>query len=304
MAMNTFNDELEDVTTPTPTVKTPTQNTQATATAAAPAPAQTKTTPKQTAAVADDDDIPTGNSKSAADEEDDDENLSTDFDDAKVYIRTGQLNQCRPGEKGKAVRFAFVPKEWIAPQTAKTHYPTLPDREGKPRPQRIRCLTPLGADVDPKVCCIELDEDGAVEVVALVVHYTNANPETGNYDKDAAGNRADVQFAIEFIRLSQFNMKQIKKLPDEDGSPFDIDIVMTHAEGRAFGYEFHRKATSPRWKSDPKTVEAVTKAAKKFLDGKILRQKLGAKKNEVEWKALLANRKVGGDLKLNDVEGL
>jgi len=285
MAMATFNDELDEV--PVQKAATTTGTAAAPATAKTHAPVATATT-----AASDEEDTPSATKK------EEEENLSTDFDDEKVYVRTGQLNQCRP-EKGKAARFSFVPKEWIAPQTAKAHWVDVPDSEGKVRPQRIRCLTPLGADADAQVCCELLNEDGAVEVVALVVRYTNADPETGKYGKDDK-----VKFAIEFVRLSQFNMRQIKKLPDEDSDPFKIDIVMTHAEGRAFGYEFNRKATSPRWKSDPEVAAEVQKTVKKFLDGKILKSKLGQKKNETEWKALIASRKTGSDTKLDNVEEL
>ena len=285
MAMATFNDELDEVPVQKPTTST--------ATAAAPATAKvTAPVVKATTAASEDEDTP------SASGEDTEENLSTDFDDEKVYVRAGQLNQCRP-EKGKAARFSFVPKEWIAPQTAKAHWVDVPDAEGKVRPQRIRCLTPLGADAEAQYCCEQLNEDGAVEVVALVVRYTNADPETGKLEKDQKP-----KFAIEFVRLSQFNMRQIKKLPDEDSTPFDIDIVMTHAEGRAFGYEFNRKATAPRWKADAAVAAEVQKAVKKFLDGKVLRSKLGQKKNEVEWKALLASKKSGTDAKLDNVEEL
>jgi len=284
MAMATFNDELDEV--PVQKAATTTGTAAAPATAKTHAPVATATT-----AASDEEDTPSATKK------EEEENLSTDFDDEKVYVRTGQLNQCRP-EKGKAARFSFVPKEWIAPQTAKAHWVDVPDSEGKVRPQRIRCLTPLGADADAQVCCELLNEDGAVEVVALVVRYTNADPETGKYGKDDK-----VKFAIEFVRLSQFNMRQIKKLPDEDKTPFDIDLVMTHAD-RAFGYEFNRKANSPRWKSDPAVEAAVKAAVSRFLDGKALRSKLGVKHNEIEWKSLLSGKKVGAETKIENVDEL
>ena len=113
MAMQTFNDDLEDVvvTQPTATAKT------ATAAAAAPAPTPKATPAKQAAVAADDED----NTPTTSGKVDDNENLDTDFDDDKVFARPGQIDQCRP-EKGKAARFCFVPKEWIAPQTAKGHF--------------------------------------------------------------------------------------------------------------------------------------------------------------------------------------
>lgn len=285
MAMQTFNDELDDL--PTPAAASTPAPTQTAATAAAPAQ---KATPAAKVAVDDDDENPAATAVA------DNENLDTDFDDEKVYARPGQLNQCRP-EKGKAKRFAFVPKEWLAPQTAKGHFTEI--GVGKDiKKGRYRCLSGLGVESKPEYCCTALGKDGEINVVALVISYTNADGVTGKYGKDDK-----VEFAIEFVRLSQFNMRQIKKLPDEDKTPFDIDLVMTHAD-RAFGYEFNRKANAPRWKSDP-TVEAAVKAAvSRFLDGKALRSKLGQKLNEIEWKALLSGKKVGGDAKLDNVDEL
>jgi hypothetical protein len=286
--MQTFNDELDDL--PTASTPAPVQATQtATATAAAPAPAA-KPTPVRVA-VDDEDENP------AAPTVEDNESLDTDFDDEKVFARPGQLTKCSP-DKGNAKRFAFVPKEWIAPQTAKRHFLELPDKDGKIQKKYVRCLTPMGNDAAQGYCCKTLGKDGEVCVVALVISYTNADPLTGKYEKDSK-----VEFKIEFVSLSQFNMRQIKKLPDEDKTPFDIDIVMTHAD-RAFGYEFNRKANSPRWKADPQVEAAVKAAVARFLDGKALRSKLGVKHNEIEWKSLLAGKKVGGETKLDNVDEL
>jgi hypothetical protein len=269
-----------------------------TAATAAPAPAPAASAPKQAATAA---------PKQTAVEEDspkvsDNESLDTDFDDEKVYARPGQLEQCRP-DKGKAARFAFVPKEWVAPQTAKSHF--VKTGVGKEQKQiRVRCLTPMGNEPEQAYCCTALEQDGDVNVIALVVRYTNADPVTGKYEKDANGVFPPVEVALQFVRLSQFNMRQIKKLPDEDSNPFKIDIVMTHAEGRAFGYEFNRKSNTPRWTLDPQVAAAVKTAAQRFLDGKALRSKLGQKMNEIEWKALLSGKSVGSDATLGNVEEL
>ena len=232
----------------------------------------------------------------------DDEDLATDFDDEKVYARTGQLNQCRP-DKGKAARFAFIPKDWFAPQTDKNHFiETLDGKDVKKG--RYRCLTPMGANAEPQFCCVAVDKDGDVEVVALCVRYTNADPVSGKYVKDAEGNWPPIEFEIQFVRLSQFNMRQIKKLPDEDSDPFKIDIVMTNAEGRAFGYEFNRKSNAPRWMGDQAKIDEVKAAAQKFIkdNGRKLRSKLGQKLNLTEWKALLSKRV--GESKIENLEEL
>jgi hypothetical protein len=294
MAMSMqFDDDFENIPT---TPKTTTAGSAATA--PAPAPVASAPAPKPaaaaTAAVEEDETSTTV---------DDNESLDTDFDDEKVYARPGQLNQCRP-EKGKAARFSFVPKEWIAPQTSKSHFVETPGKDGKIQKQRIRCLTPMGNEAEQQYCCRTIEKDGEISVVALVVRYTNADAVTGKYEKDASGNFPPVQFEIQFVRLSQFNMRQIKKLPDEDSNPFKIDIVMTHSEGRAFGYEFNRKSNVPRWTLDPQVAAAVKAAASRFLDGKALRGKLGTKMNEIEYKALLSGKKVGNDATLGNVDEL
>ena len=136
MAMQTFDDELDDNTTPKPQA----QPAQAAQTAAAAAPA-TAATPKATQPAAKQTATPVED-ESPSPKKAEDENLDTDFDDEKVYARPGQLNQCRP-DKGKAARFAFLPKEWIAPQTAKSHFvETGAGKEAKKG--RYRCLTPMG----------------------------------------------------------------------------------------------------------------------------------------------------------------
>ena len=85
MAMQTFNDELDEISN-SPTSSTRYGSSQ-TATAAAPA-----TTPKPQATVHE-----APNPKAAAADVDN-ENCDTDFDDKRVYDRPGQLNQCRPGK--------------------------------------------------------------------------------------------------------------------------------------------------------------------------------------------------------------
>jgi hypothetical protein len=295
MQLQTFDDDFDNIQTAPKT--TTTQSTAAATAPAAAASAPAKSTPPAKAtAAAEEETTPKGTTV------DDNENLSTDFDDEKVYARPGQLNQVRP-DKGKAVRFAFIPKEWVAPQSAKSHFvETGVGKEAKKL--RVRCLTPMGNEAEQGFCCVALEEDGDVSVCALVVHYTNADATTGKYEKDATGNFPPVEFELGFIRLSGFNMRQIKKLPDEDSNPFRIDIVMTHADGRAFGYEFNRRANVPRWTLDPEVAAKVKAAAQRFLDGKALRSKLGQKMNEIEWKELLSGKKVGGDATLGNVEEL
>jgi hypothetical protein len=308
MAMQTFDDEFESIpaatTTATTAQATPAAQPKPQQQAAQPA-AQTHAATHHTAAatkaaVSADEDEPTPSAHDDADE-----GLDTDFDDEKIYDRPGQLDIIRPDKGREACRFALLPKEWIAPQSAKNHYTEITGSDGKLKKVCGRCLTPMGNDVEQKYCCQALGKDGSVQVVALAVHYLNADPTDGSYKKDANGNVPPIKWKIGFVRLSPFNMKQIKKLPDEDKTPFDIDMVMVNAD-RAFGYEFYRKSTSPRWKQDAETIAQVKAAASRFINdgGKILRSKLGQKMNETEWKALLSGKKVGAESKIDNIEEL
>lgn len=309
MAMQTFeDDELLDVK--------PTQQPAKPAVAAtAAAPAQAKpaatATPKPTATAAkataaptkgedfEDEASPAGKQSAAASEE---ENLDTDFDDERLYHRSGQLNQCRPDKSLKAVRFAFVPPDWVKPKSAKTHFLKSVGKEGKMG--RFRCLSPLGTD-DQAACCLGIDKDGEVTIVALVVRYLNADNE-GKYRKGPNGEIPPIVWELQFVRLGQFNMKQIKKLAPEDSDIFSIDIVMSLAEGRAFGYEFTAPSnTAARWKKNPELVAEIKQAASRFVDGKTLIGKLGKKLTEMEWKALLSGTTLGAEeAKLENMEEL
>jgi hypothetical protein len=299
MAMQTFDDdELTDIK--------PQQQQQAkgsaTATAAATAPKaqqQPKPAVKQAAPAAEDFEDESKPAASAASEED---NLDTDFDDERIYHRSGQLNQCRPDKSLKAVRFAFVPVEWLKPKSAKTHFLKGLGKEEKMG--RFRCLSPLGSD-DQGLCCVALDKDGETTIVALVLRYLNANSE-GKYIKGADGSVPPIEWELQFVRLSQFNMKQIKKLAPEDSDVFHIDIIMSLAEGRAFGYEFTAPtAGTARWLKNPQLIEEIKHSCQRFADGKVLISKLGKKLTEMEWKALLSGVSTGAnEAKLDNMDEL
>lgn len=303
MAMQTFeDDDFTDIKPPQQQAKGP-----VTATAAATTVKQQIAPPKaaaakQTAAPSgedfEDESKPAAPRPAAADEDD----LDTDFDDERIYHRSGQLNQCRPDKSLKAVRFAFIPVEWLKPKSAKTHFLKGLGKEGKMG--RFRCLSPLGSD-DQGLCCIALDKDGETTIVALAVRYLNANSE-GKYIKGADGSVPPIEWEIQFVRLSQFNMKQIKKLAPEDSDVFHIDIIMSMAEGRAFGYEFTAPtAGTARWLKNPQLIEEIKHAVQRFADGKILISKLGKKLSEMEWKALLSGVTTGVDeAKLDNMEEL
>ncbi|HVP58472.1 MAG TPA: hypothetical protein VMU02_10265 [bacterium] len=100
-------------------------------------------------------------------------------------------------------------------------------------------------------------------VIAPVIRYLNVDPVSGKYD---VKNNPAIEWEIRHVCLTRFDVSQIKGLPDEEQTPYDIDIVMTHSEGHAFGYEFSRISTKARWKQDPELAEQVEKAAVEASD--------------------------------------
>ena len=220
----------------------------------------------------------------------------TDFDDETVYSRPGVLKRVRP-DKEKAVRMAFIKS--VKMKSAKSHF--VETGSGKEvKKGTYRCLIPVGDD-SRGLCCNKVNEDSDVHIAALVLVYKNADPTTGKYVKKD-GVVPPIEWELGYVDLSGFNMKQIKKLPDEDQTPYDIDIIMTHAEGRAFGYEFNRASNKARWQQNPELVKEVEAACDRFRDGKILVSKLGKKLTSMEWKALVGDG--SSDSKLENMDDL
>jgi hypothetical protein len=200
------------------------------------------------------------------------EDMDASWDDEKLATKGDGLNRIRP-EKGKAKRFAFIP--FFSLKAGKSHFV---DNKGK-----FRCLTPNDA-AELSYCCEKLGKEGDLHFVGLAVEYTNADSKTGKYLEKGV----PIEWEIGYVDLSRANFRSIRKLPEEEQTVNDIDIIMTHAD-RAFGYEFH-KASKARWRQNPELVKEVEAACQKFIrdGGKKLIAKLGKKATPLEWKALLS----------------
>jgi len=96
-------------------------------------------------------------------------------------------------------------------------------------------------------------------IVVPVVHYLNAGPEDGRYTKNPDGSAPPIEWAIRHVGLSPLVTKQIKRLPDEGQTAFDIDIVMSRPD-RAWGHEFLRICQKARWKLNSELGMQVEKA--------------------------------------------
>jgi hypothetical protein len=275
MAVPTFKDELDDL----------------------------PSTPKAAAAATttvtvEDDDDKAGMKPAASTASEEIEDLAVEFGDKELMKRGDGLDRVRP-EKGKAVRFALL-TEFVKAQMAYTHFI---DKKGT-----YRCLadkerrTPRDKGGNPDAtgyCCKKIGEPSEPLIVALVVFYTNADPKEGGYEKGAP-----IDWTIGYVQLTKANFQAISRLPEEEQAVSDIDIVMMHAN-RAFGYEFHKKSSKPRWKANPELIAEVKEKLKPLLDGKKLGMRLGRKVSELEMKALIASIGPGAeDAKLGDVESL
>jgi hypothetical protein len=272
-------DELEDL----PVAKS-THTTTATATAKAPAKDESE-----------DEDIPvkTAASKPSHVTTDEDENLDVGFGDQKLMSKGDGLNRIRP-DKNKVARFALLP--FISPKKGFSHFVDTKDKKGT-----FRCAPTKGEDEIP-YCCGKLDEEGMMHVVALAIHYTNADAKTGIYEKGQP-----IEWEVGYIDLSRSNYRAVSNLAPEDSDVYSIDIVMSKKDS-GIGYEFVLRSAKAKWKQNPELAAEVEAAAQKFIKdgGKKLIGKLGRKLTVAEWKIMLSGLQAasGKEASLEDIEDL
>jgi hypothetical protein len=272
---------------PPPPPPPPQQNT---ATAQA-APQAQSTTAASALAQEDIDDLPTGGQQAASSNSkpasgDDLVGEEVTWEDQELMKTGDGLQRIRPEKKSdKVVRFALLP--FLPPRSARNHY--VNTKEGK------RCHVCLGTKENPTGwCCKQLDEEGRSHIVCLAIEYTNANPRTGNYDKNAdTGKYPAIEYRVGFLDLSRSQYKQIVDLKEEDKSLYDVDLVMAMDGNR---YKFAVKSSkAARWKLIPELAKEVEAKCQPFVQdgGRKLAKRLGKKTTLLEWKALLAGVAAG-----------
>ena len=158
--------------------------------------------------------------------------------------------------KKEAARVALIPGQPL--KHAKVHY-----REGF---GSYRCLSKDGL----KQACCKVDGDPKDRFVAMVFRYTNADPNSGRMAKDKKP-----EVSVQALRLSRSNVRDITNLgvndENETSNPATFDIIMTHDQSRAFGYQF-KAAQILRWKE---LGDAPLELVKPFADGVALSRRLG-----------------------------
>jgi hypothetical protein len=265
-------------------------------------PTPTTTTPVSAAkAELEDDEVPvkssTKTSVAPADEEEVFE--SVEFGDQKLISRSDGLDRIRP-DKDKVVRFALLPflKGKDGKPLAligKSHFLDKVEKKGT-----YRCAP--AKDNETPFCCAKLDQAGMIHVVALAIHYTNADAKTGSYEKGVP-----VEWQIGYVDLSRSNFRSVSGLAPEDSSVYDIDIVMSKKTS-GIGYEFVLRSTKAKWSLNPELAAEVEAEAQQFIKdgGKKLNSKLGRKLSLIEWRALLSGHQAGSgkEASLEDIEDL
>lgn len=268
------------------------------------APAPTPTAPKVTAAVAAEDfeDVPVATKQTASAGQGkaspvSDDDLDVNLGDEKLMSRSDGLDILRP-EKGQVVRFSplFV---HLSPKRAFNHYI---EKKGT-----YRCLS---TPENTAVCCQKLGESQP-QIVALVLHYTNADKKTGKYpvlSQTADGKKqyAAIEWDIKFVRLSKPAFQKLSRLvpEDQDAKDPDLDIIMFHRDN-GIGYDFST-VSAARWKRNPELVKEVTASVQPLLkdNAKKLVSKLGKKVTALEFKAVIAGTQASESADMANIEDI
>jgi hypothetical protein len=103
-------------------------------------------------------------------------------------------------------------------------------------------------------------------VVSPVLRYTNADPISGKYQKNPDGSIPAIEWEIKYACLTPSEVRQIRRLPDEGQTPFDVDLIMTNAGDRGFGHEIYRASNRAMWTRNPEFRSQVEMEANKVTN--------------------------------------
>ena len=96
--------------------------------------------------------------------------------------------------------------------------------------------------------------------IVPVLHYVNADKGSGRYANDANGLLLPMEWELRYVSFRPLEVRQIRRLPDDNQNPFDIDIIRT-ISNTGIGYEFSRASNKARWKANRGVVQEVERAA-------------------------------------------
>lgn len=213
-----------------------------------------------------------------------------DDDDAVDLIGDYETLKSKPGlpcilpkEQGKTVRFALVKgvKAFVKP----THF--LAGVNGKG-------CTVVCPGVDCPECKKGGDHASRRKVVALAVKY-----ETDNSGKFAAGTTTPTM-SIGFVNLSPTAYSEMSDCPSEGEDIFGIDYKAAK-KTNGIGWTFNRMSAPPAYQRARIEAE-VAELAAPYLDGKVLKSRLGKVVTPIEMKVMLFGSAADTSPTLDDLE--
>ena len=102
-------------------------------------------------------------------------------------------------------------------------------------------------------------------VVVPVIHYANADPVSGNYQKNADGSTPPIVWEVRYVCLRPGEVAQINRLLDDNQTPCDIDLVMTPI-ATALGYYYGRASKETLWTLNAEIVKKMNESAQRISD--------------------------------------
>ena len=98
-------------------------------------------------------------------------------------------------------------------------------------------------------------------IIIPVLHYLNADPSSGKYAKQENDSVTPFEWAVRYLCLRKIDIARIKRLPDHDQSPCEIDLIMTPDTVNGFGYNLSSIARQARWRLNPEIANEVNREA-------------------------------------------
>ena len=97
-------------------------------------------------------------------------------------------------------------------------------------------------------------------VILPVIHYANADPGSGDYQKNADRSTPPIMWEIRYVCLRPWQVRQIKSLLVGNQTPCDIDLAMTEVGG-TFGNVSSRVSNRAQWTLNPELAQQVEQEA-------------------------------------------
>jgi hypothetical protein len=208
--------------------------------------------------------------------------LIANYEDLKAKAT---LTSVLPKEQNRTVRFALVKgaKSFAKP----THF--LADVNGKG-------LTVICPGANCPECAIGGDHAARRKVIALAVKY-----ETGNDGRFAAGTTKP-SLSIGYVTLSPTAYSEASDCPSEGEDIYGIDYKATKKSNN-IGWTFGRMSAPPAYLKAHMEDE-VAELVAPYLDGRVLRSRLGKQVSVIEMKVMLSGSAADTSATLDDIEGL